>query len=68
MEDHFTARLAKASLATKGDNDDLVEKTGFDNKLENLDKKVTSNKIKNLEAEKKLNDLTKKFAQIYFLM
>ena len=47
MEDHFTARLAKASLATKGDNDDLVEKTGFDNKLENLDKKVTSNKIKN---------------------
>ena len=48
MEDHFTARLAKASLATKGDNDDdLVEKTDFDNKLENLDKKVTSNKIKN---------------------
>ena len=68
MEDHFTARLAKASLATKGDNDDLVEKTRLDNKLENLDKKVTSNKIKNLEAEKKLNDLTKKFAQIYFLM
>ena len=68
MEDHFTVRLAKASLATKGDIDDLVEKTGFDNKLENLDKKVTSNKIKNLEAEKKLNDLTKIFAQIYFLM
>ena len=40
--------------------DDFVEKTGFDDKLRNLNKKVTSNKKKQVEIKKKLTDRTKK--------
>ena len=36
----------KENLATKTDIDDLVEKTDFDDKLKNLNAKVTSNKKK----------------------
>ena len=55
----FTARLKQANLATKTDIDDLLEKTDFDNKLKKLNKKVTTNKTKHTEAEKK----TKKFGK-----
>ena len=40
----FAARLKQANVATKVDIDDSVEKTDFDDKLKNLNKKVTSNK------------------------
>ena len=36
----------------------------MDDKLKNLNKKVTSNKTKHIEAEKKMTDLTYKVAQI----
>ena len=50
--------LAQAKRANKVDIADFVKQTNFDNKLEKVNKKVTSNK-KTLEAEKKLANLTK---------
>ena len=38
--------------------------TDFEDKLENVNKKVTSNKTEYVEAEKKLIDLRNKVAQI----
>ena len=64
MADNFAARLKQASLATKTDIDDFVEKTGFDGKLKNSNKNIISNKTKHIDIEKKLTDLTKKVAQI----
>ena len=60
-------------LATKGDTIDFLKKVYFKDKLKNLNKKVTSNKTKYLEVEKKLTDLTTKAAEIsgkgyYFLL
>ena len=43
---HFAARLAKANLASKNDFAALVKKTDFDDKLENLNKSITSSKSK----------------------
>ena len=40
------------------------KKTDFTGKLKKLNKKFTSNKIKHIEAEKKITDLTNKVAQI----
>ena len=42
--ENFEVRLAQANLATKADIDDFVEQTDFNDKLKNLNKKVTSNK------------------------
>ena len=44
--DNFAVRLVLANLATKANIDDFIEKTDFDEKLKNLNKKVTSNKTK----------------------
>ena len=52
--ENFAARLAQAKLAFKADIDDFVRKTNFDEKLKNVNKKVTSNKTKHVEAENKL--------------
>ena len=54
----------QANLASKSDIAALVRKTEFDDKLKNLNKKVTSNKTKHVEAEKKITDLTNKVAEI----
>ena len=53
--ENLTARVNQANLATKSDIDDFVENTDFDNKLENLNKKVTSNKSEHVKVEKKTN-------------
>ena len=47
----FTARFEQGSLATKADIADFIKNTDFDDKLENLNKKVTSNKPKHLRVE-----------------
>ena len=47
----FTTRLKQANL---------VSKTDFDNKLKSFNRKITSNKTKYLEVQKKLNSLTTK--------
>ena len=48
-----------------------MNKTDFDNKLTRLNKRMTSNKAKHLEVQKKLNSLMTKnynffFGRIYF--
>ena len=60
--ENFTARLKQA---------DLVSKTDFDKELANFNRKITSNKTKYLEVQKKLNSLITKdynffFGTIYF--
>ena len=60
----FAARLAQANLASNADIANFVKETDFYDKLKNLNKKVTSNETKHVEAEKKITDLTNKVAQI----
>ena len=45
---YFAARLKQPNLVTK---------TDFDNKLTSYNRRITSNKTKNLEVQKKLNSL-----------
>ena len=50
---------------------DLVNKTDFDNKLTSFNRRITSNKTKHLEVQKKLNSLIKNdynffLGRIYF--
>ena len=49
--EHFTAKLTQANL---------MSKTDFNNKLTRFDKRITSNKTKHLEVQKKLNSLITK--------
>ena len=51
MAEHFVARLKQA---------DLVNETDFDNKLTSFNRRITSNKTKHLEVQKKLNSLITK--------
>ena len=53
----FNARLTQANLITK---------TDFDSKLSNLNRKITTNKTKNLLVEIELNKL-KTFDSSYFI-
>ena len=46
--ENFAARLKQV---------DLVNKTSFDNKLTSFNRRITSNKTKQLEVQKKLNSL-----------
>ena len=63
MSQNFAARLAQANLASKNGIAALVKTTEFDDKLKDLNKKVTSNKTKRIEA-KQTTDLTNKVTQI----
>ena len=49
--ENFVARLAQANLSSKSDIANFVKKTDFDDKLKNLNKRVTSNKTKHLLIE-----------------
>ena len=51
--ENFAARLAQANLASKSDIGNFVKKTDFDDKLKNLNEKVTLNKTKYLVVENK---------------
>ena len=55
--ENLAARLAQANLAIKSDIANFVNKTDFDEKLKNLNKKVTSNKAKDLLVENGLRKL-----------
>ena len=59
----FDERLKQAKLTTKTDIAVFITKTYFDGKLKNINKKVTSNKKKHLEADMKLTNLSKKVSQ-----
>ena len=52
----FAARLKQA---------DLVNKTHFDNKLTSFNRRITSNKTKYLEVQKKLNSLITKYYNFF---
>ena len=63
--------LTAESFAARPKQTNLVTKTNFDNKLISLNRKITSNKTKYLEVQKKLNSLITKgynffFGRIYF--
>ena len=52
--ENFDTKLKQTNLATTVGIDEFVEKTGFDDKMKNLNENVTLNKTKYLDAEKKL--------------
>ena len=54
---NFSARLAQAKLASKNDIANFVKKTGFDDKLKNLNKKITFNKTKHALVENEFKKL-----------
>ena len=55
--ENLAARLAQVNLASKSDIANFLKKTEFDNKLKNLNKKVTSNKSKHLLVENEFKKL-----------
>ena len=52
--------LAAESFAARLKQADLKNKTDFDNKLTNFNRRITLNKTKHLEVQKKLNSLITK--------
>ena len=60
----FDERLKQATLEVKTDRVDFIEKVYFQGKLKNINKKLTSNKAKHVEAEKELTDLSNKVPQV----
>ena len=58
MAENFEERLKQTKLKTKDEFVDFAEKIYFDEKLKNINKKVTSNKTKHEEGEQKLNHLS----------
>ena len=64
-------KLTVENYAAKLKQANLVNKTDFDNKLTSFNKRITSNKTKHLEVQKKLNSLITKdynffLGRIYF--
>ena len=55
--ENFAARLAQANLASKSDVANFVKKTDFDEKLKNLNIKITSNKTKHVLVENEFKKL-----------
>ena len=58
--ENITARLKQANLASKSNIVNFVNKTDFDNKLPNFNKRINSNKTKHILVENELNELIKK--------
>ena len=57
----FPEKLKQKNVATGHDIADFIKKTYFNEKQRNIDNKATLNETKQLEAETKLTDLSKKF-------
>ena len=64
MLENFDSRLKQANLRSKNDVTDIGKKTDFDDQLKNINIKVTSNKRRHIEVNKKLDNLAKKVKQI----
>ena len=58
-------KLTAESFAARLKQADLVNKINFDNKLRIFNRRITSNKTKHLEAQKKLNSLITKDYNIF---
>ena len=57
---NLTETLKEAKLAAKSDIANFVKEIDFDEKLRNVNKKVTLNKSKHLLVENELNELSEK--------
>ena len=55
--ENFAARLTQANLPSKNGITNFVKKTDFDDKLKNLNKKITSNKRKHVLVENEFKKL-----------
>ena len=64
MFEKFAARLSQARWISKKDIAGLVKRVRFWWEVKKMYKKVTWNKTKLVETEKKITDLTSKVAQI----
>ena len=53
-------KISKPNLANKNNIASFVKKTDFDDKLKNLDKKITSNKTKHVLVENELKQTIRK--------
>ena len=53
----FNSRLTEAYLSSKNGVVNFVKRTGFDDEVKNLNKKVTLNKTKHALAENKFKNL-----------
>ena len=61
MAENFAERLAQPNLASKTYITNFVNKTDFDDKFKNLNKKVTSNQTKHLLVGNELKNISFKF-------
>ena len=57
MSENFAERLSGVDLASKNDIANFVKKTDFDDKLKNLNKKITLNETKHVLVENELKKL-----------
>ena len=63
-EDIVDAKLTQAKLATKDDSADFVKKLYFDNKLININKKITLNKTKRVLVQNELKEQQNKIKKL----
>ena len=61
---YLKKKIEQATLTTEADIADFVATMYLDVKLQNTNKKVTSEKVKHLETGSKLNNLSKNASQI----
>ena len=64
--ENFIARLKQENLAGKNDIANFVNKTGFNDKLKNLNKKITSNRTKNVIVENELKKVTDNWLKSFY--
>ena len=66
LAENVAARLPEANLVSENDTANFVNQTDFDDKLKQLNKKVTSNKTKHVLVENELKSSNLFLAQSYF--
>ena len=64
--ENFIARLKQENLAGKNDIANFVNKTGFNDKLKNLNKKITSNRTKNVIVKNELKKITDNWLKSFY--
>ena len=64
--ENLIARLKQENLAGKNDIANFVNKTGFNDKLKNLNKKITSNRTKNVIVENELKKITDNWLKPFY--
>ena len=64
--ENFIARLKQENLAGKNDIANFVNKTGFNDKLKNLNKKITSNRTKNVIVENEFKKITDNWLKSFY--